>query len=84
MQAVLLDVAAEVVSLVAWGVVGGALGLAGFLMEDIALTNLLSGDAVLGLWYLYMGTLALYAGIYLIGVRTMPRQVAAVRDRIAA
>lgn len=84
MQEVLLDLAAELLSIVLLGVVGSILGLAGFLMEDIAFANLVTGPTVIGLWYLYMGTLALFVAVYLIGFRELPARVASVRAMLSS
>lgn len=78
MQEVVIDLSAEVVSIILLGVAGSILGVAGFLMENLAFTNLFSGVTVIGLWYLYMGTLALYVAVYLIGFRELPARIASV------
>lgn len=84
MEEVVLELAAEVGSVVVLGVVGSVLGLGGFLMEEIGLASLSTGEVALGLWYLYMGTLALYVAVYLIGVRELPTRVAAIRAALSS
>lgn len=41
----------------------------GLLLESQAITALIQGELVLGAWFLFMGALALYGGIYLVGYR---------------
>lgn len=83
MKEVLLDLVTELLAFVALGVVGSVLGLAGFLMEDLAFANLLTGATVIGLWYLYMGSLALFVAVYLIGVRELPARIESIRAMVS-
>lgn len=48
-----------------------ALGLTaiGLLGESAGVSNLLAGDLAVGLWEVFVGALALYVGLYLIGVK---------------
>jgi hypothetical protein len=49
------------------------LTIAGVISEQIGVTSVSSGDLI-GLWYVYVGVIALYAGVYLIGYkRLLPR-----------
>ena len=50
----------------------GAVGftVAGLLVERAGLSNLLAGAVAQGAWELWMGTLALFVGLYLLGYRT--------------
>ena len=58
----------------------GVLTTLGLLSEQAGLSSL-SGGETLGLWYLYMGAVALYAGLYVLGYeRVLPR----VRQRLNA
>lgn len=46
----------------------------GLLGEQAGITNVLSGNIVFGTWELYMGTVALGVGIYLLGIKqVIPR-----------
>lgn len=69
MHEVLADVAAELVSVVVFSAGAGVLTAAGVLSERAGLTSLAGGQTALGLWYLYVGTLALFVGLYLLGYR---------------
>lgn len=52
----------------------GALSLVGIYLELLALTELTTGDLVVGAWLLGMGLLALYAGVVMLGRDTaVPR-----------
>jgi hypothetical protein len=58
----------------------GTLTTLGLLSEQAGLSSL-SGGETLGLWYVYMGGVALYAGVYALGYRRLlPR----VRRRLNA
>jgi len=58
----------------AWLVLEGALVVAltvvGFLGERIGFTSVTGGETI-GLWFVYMGTIALYVGLYMIGYRRL-------------
>lgn len=82
MQEVALDLVAELVAIVGLGVIGSVLSLLGFSMETLGLTSLTSGELVIGLWYLYMGSLALFVAVYLIGVRELPARVDSIRAMV--
>lgn len=83
MEEVLLDITVELVAFAVFWVVAGILAFAGFVWENIGITSLLTGEIVLGLWYVYMGSLALYVGIYLIGYREIPSRLAALRATVS-
>lgn len=83
MQDVALNLAAELIAFVGLGIVGSVLGLLGFSMETLGLTSLTSGELIIGLWYLYMGSLALFVAVYLIGVRELPARVDAIRGIVS-
>lgn len=76
MQEIVLDLAAELIAFVGLGIIGSVLSLLGFSMETIGFTSLTSGELVIGLWYLYMGSLALFVAVYLIGFRELPGRIA--------
>lgn len=83
MEEMLLEAAAGLISFILYGVLAGVFGYTGFVLEEVGLTSLLSGDMVLGLWYLYMGSLALYVAIYLIGFPELPHRVSGLRATLA-
>jgi Kef-type K+ transport system membrane component KefB len=56
----------EALTVVVEVVLFGVLTTAGLVSEQFALADLTSGE-VLGVWYLFMGALALYAGLYAVG-----------------
>lgn len=59
-----LVVLLEVVAMVALSVVG-------LLAERAGFTHLATGVDPLALWFLLIGTTALYAGVYMLGYRTL-------------
>lgn len=54
-------------------IVSGALTIAGLVVEQAAVANVLSGNAALGLWEVWMGGVALFVGVYLLGYRRFAR-----------
>lgn len=55
----------------------GALTTAGLLAERAGLQNVLAGQAAIGLWEVWMGGVALFVGVYLVGYRrVLPRLTA--------
>jgi hypothetical protein len=48
----------------------GVLTTLGLLSEQAGLSSLAGGE-ILGIWYLYMGCVALYAGVYVLGYERM-------------
>ena len=77
----LVDTVVEVAVIVVAGF--GSIGVtaAGWLAERAGLSNVLAGDLTLGLWELWMGTIALFIGVYLLGYRNVWRRLLAVRRR---
>jgi len=67
MRPALLDPIADLLAVLFYAVVSAVLTYEGLLSELAALGQLTGGDVGLGLWYLIMGALALYAGVGLIG-----------------
>ncbi|UWG46823.1 putative membrane protein [Halanaeroarchaeum sp. HSR-CO] len=52
----------------------GALTVAGLLAEWAGVQNLVAGQAAIGLWEVWMGGVALFVGLYLVGYgRVVPR-----------
>ena len=53
--------------------VSGGLTIAGLVVEQAAVANVLSGNAAVGLWEVWMGGVALFVGVYLLGYRRLVR-----------
>ncbi|MDZ7702322.1 MAG: hypothetical protein U5J98_09820 [Halobacteriales archaeon] len=83
MRELLIDAAAELFSFLVFTLLGGALALAGVAWENFGISSLLTGETVLGVWFVLVGSLALFVGIYLIGYRELPKRYRAVRRRLA-
>ncbi|MFC7019805.1 MULTISPECIES: hypothetical protein [Haloarcula] len=71
MNAIVTELADLLLSLVA----AGLLTVVGALTESAGLANLLAGQSMLGLWELWMGAIALYAGVYLLGYKRIVARV---------
>jgi hypothetical protein len=70
----------EALGFVAEVLLVGALTTVGVLSEAVGVSSVTGGDA-LGLWYVYVGAVALYAGVYMLGYRrVLPRLRAAVGE----
>ncbi|MEF8782357.1 MAG: hypothetical protein V5A39_09825 [Haloarculaceae archaeon] len=73
MREALLALAEEAITVAFEAALFGVLTTVGVISEQFALADLTSGE-MLGLWYLFMGALALYAGVYIVGYeRLIPR-----------
>ena len=53
-----------------------ALGVAG---EEASLSAFAAGETIFGLWFAYIGTLALFVGVYLLGYRALFERVVRAR-----
>lgn len=67
MQELFAEVGTELVPFLFRAVGAVVLALAGTFVEFNAISTLLSGDLLLGGWLLYVGALALYAGLFVLG-----------------
>jgi divalent metal cation (Fe/Co/Zn/Cd) transporter len=65
----------ELVTTVAAAVGSAVLTVAGLFVEWAGVQNLVTGHAGAGLWEAWIGLLVLYAGLYLLGYRTVWRRV---------
>lgn len=83
MQELLYDLAAEVFSVVLLGLGAAVLTTLGVLTEGAGVANLADGHTALGLWYVYMGGVALYVGLYLLAYRMLRPRLASLSDRTA-
>ncbi|MFW5918754.1 MAG: hypothetical protein ACOCSF_00980 [Halanaeroarchaeum sp.] len=52
----------------------GAFTVAGALAESAGLQNVLAGQPAVGLWEVWMGAVALFVGIYLLGYNRLYRR----------
>ena len=79
MREVLVEFVSETVVFAIEIVLAGILTTVGILSEQTGVASVTSGDT-LGLWYIYVGALALYGGVYLLGYqRVLPE----LRARLA-
>ena len=74
-----LELAADLLSTVLSAVGAVVFTIVGVLVEQAGLNHLLSGSMGLGAWELFMGALALFVGIYLLGYRTAWPSIAGAR-----
>ena len=65
-----LELAADLLLLILSALGAVVFTVVGVLVEQAGLNHLLSGSLGLGAWELFMGALALFVGIYLLGYRT--------------
>mgnify|MGYP001627210945 FL=1 len=63
--------ATEIVELVALVLGTGALSSVGVYLERLGLAAVTTGDVTVGVWMLFMGTILLYGGAYLLGYETL-------------
>lgn len=67
MDELLYDSLGELLALVGTAMASGVITLVGVLTERAALRDVATGHPTLGAWELFMGGLALYVGLYLLG-----------------
>lgn len=70
-----LDVVFEVLILLAEVLATGVAIALGLSAEMASISNFGVGNTVLGLWFAYMGTLALFVGVYLLGYRKVAKRL---------
>ena len=75
MHEVVADLVAELVAVVLFSIGAGVLAVTGVLAELAGVSNLATGHVALGAWELYMGGLALFVGLYLLGYREVVQRV---------
>ena len=74
-----LDAALEAMFVLA-EIVGTGLAIAlGVADEEASLSAFAAGEMILGLWFAYIGTLALFVGVYLLGYRALFERVVRAR-----
>ena len=71
MQDVVYGAAAELIEIAVYAVAAGFLTAAGLFAEFTGIESFLAGDATLGLWLAYMGIIAIYAGVFQAGYRSL-------------
>lgn len=59
----------QLLGIVLSAIAAGVLTAVGAVTENAGIADLLAGQSVFGLWELWMGALALYAGVYLLGYK---------------
>lgn len=67
MQELFAEIGAELVPFLGRAVASLVLTLVGAAVEFNALSSLTEGDLMLGGWLLYLGAVALYAGLFVVG-----------------
>lgn len=77
---VLYETAGEVAATALVALGAGVVTLAGLLAEESSIQALLGGHAITALWYAYMGAIALYVGVYLLGYREVRPRVDRLRS----
>lgn len=82
MEDAVVDTVVEVAVIVVAGIGSIGVTIAGWLAEQSGLHNVLAGELTLGLWELWMGTIALFIGVYLLGYRNVWRRSLAFRRRL--
>lgn len=78
MRELLIEPVAELLATLLYLLLAGVFAGVGFLAESASFANITAGHGSLGLWYGYMGLVALYVGIYLIGYREVLARLRAV------
>lgn len=71
------EVAGEALAVAVYVLASGLLTLLGVVAEQTSLANYSAGDVTAAAWLAVMGAVALYAGLYMLGYRTL-------RDRVLA
>lgn len=67
MQELFAEVGTELLPFVGRAIAAVVLTLAGMAVELDALSTLTSGDLAVGVWLLYLGAIALYGGLFVVG-----------------
>ena len=67
MQELLAEGGAELLSVLGRALVAAVLTVVGAVIEMNAVSSLAAGDLLVGVWTLYMGGIALYAGLFVLG-----------------
>lgn len=75
MNGIVTESLAELLGLLFSILAAGVLTTVGALTESAGIANLLAGHSTMGLWELWMGAIALYAGIYMLGYQRVVRQL---------
>lgn len=82
MQELLAEVIADLVALVVLSASAVLFAVLGMLSEQAGLASLATGQLAVGLWFVYMGALALFVGLYLLGYQEVaPRLRSLVASR---
>ncbi|MFA9516535.1 hypothetical protein ACERIT_04855 [Halopenitus sp. H-Gu1] len=65
----------EIIEVLALTLGTGLLSSVGVYLENLGVTAISGGNVKIGAWFLGMGLIALYAGIYLLGYETLVLRV---------
>ncbi|MFC5365868.1 hypothetical protein [Salinirubrum litoreum] len=79
MLELLIETAVEMAPLLFFAVGSGVLSLVGIELERLGLQSLGAGETTLGVWFIFMGIVALYAGIYVVGYHEFRPRLRAYR-----
>ena len=79
MKDLAIDHFAELLDLAVYALASLLVSGLGIGIERAAVQNLLAGAPMLGLWELFMGAIAIYVGLYLLGYGEVRPRLAAVR-----
>ncbi len=81
MKDIIYEPIGEMLAIAVYGLVVGVLTVVGLFAELAGVSNLLAGQMALGAWEVWMGSLGLYAGVYLVGYHELrPRLQARLGD----
>lgn len=69
MKLLVYESVTELLALLGSAIGAAILTFTGILTEHAGIQNVLTGQVTLGAWEAWMGTLALFAGLYLLGYR---------------
>ena len=75
MKALAFESLVDVLALIGAAIGTSVLTIAGVLTEQAGVQNVLAGDVLVGGWELWMGTLALFVGVYLLGYQQFWRRL---------
>ena len=75
MLGIIVDLVIEFGSLLVLSFGSALFTALGFFVEYAGVTNVLSGEPLLGTWEVYMGTWVLFVGIYLLGYKQVFSQI---------
>jgi len=84
MSEILFEFLGEAVGLLVMAIGSVGFTVLGVIGEQAAVSNLLAGQAALGLWELFIASWALFVGVYLIGVKQFVPRISAILSETSA